>query len=502
MKKNSNYSVGIFLFAALFMAACGGTEGNNDDPDRNIIVEPVETDGSRVALVIGNADYDAVNTLKNPTNDAEDMASTLRELGFEVIEATNVSLKDFDRAIDEFGKRLKKGGVGLFFYAGHGIQVDGINYLVPTDANLQSEGDTQYECLPADRVLAKMEDAGTTLSMVVLDACRDNPFKRSWTRSTDARGLAVVSKSPEGSIIAYATSLGNVASDGEGRNGLFTNYLLQYIKQPNLTIDEVLKKTGAAVSQASNGQQSPWQLSSFYGDFYFAGKTNDPEPPEPQPTDDGIEMVSIQSGTFQMGSNDGESDEKPIHSVTVSSFYMGKYEVTQKQWREVMGQDPPELYFKGCDQCPVENVSWNDIQEFIKKLNTKTGKNYRLPTEAEWEYAARGGQSYQYAGSDNIDNVAWYDGNSGSKTHPVGQKSPNGYGLYDMSGNVWEWCNDWYGDYSSGAVTNPKGPSTVSRRVLRGGSWFTDASYCRVANRFSDSPDYRNDTLGFRLVSQ
>jgi formylglycine-generating enzyme required for sulfatase activity len=217
-------------------------------------------------------------------------------------------------------------------------------------------------------------------------------------------------------------------------------------------------------------------------------------------TNDG-DMIFIEGGTFSMGSNEYD-DEKPIHSVTVSSFYMGKYEVTQKQWREVMGQDPPELNFKGCDQCPVERVSWNDIQEFLKKLNAKTGKNYRLPTEAEWEYAARGGKSYKYAGSDNIGSVAWYSDNSDSKTHPVGQKSANGYGLYDMSGNVWEWCSDWYNSdyYKNSPSDNPKGPSTSSIRVLRGGSWISGAAGCRSADRYFSTPDYRHNNYGFRLA--
>ena len=160
-------------------------------------------------------------------------------------------------------------------------------------------------------------------------------------------------------------------------------------------------------------------------------------------------MVFVQGGSFQMGSNNGQSDEKPVHSVTVSDFYIVKYEVTQKEWRDIMGSNPSK--WKG-DNLPVEKVSWDDVQTFIKKLNAKTGLNYRLPTEAEWEYAARGGNKsngYKYSGSNDIGSVAWYASNSGSKTHSVGQKKPNELGIYDMTGNVWEWCNDWYGDYSS-----------------------------------------------------
>lgn len=224
--------------------------------------------------------------------------------------------------------------------------------------------------------------------------------------------------------------------------------------------------------------------------------------------DFGIEMVYVKGGTFTMGctSEQGskcDDDEKPTHQVTLSDFYIGKYEVTQKQWRAVMGTDPPELRFKGCDDCPVERVSWNDIQDFIKKLNQKTGKKYRLPTEAEWEYAARGGlqnRGYKYAGSNNIGEVAWYDDNSSSKTHAVGGKKPNELGIYDMSGNVYEWCSDWYGNYSAGSQRNPQGPTSGTYRVLRGGSWYFGASNCRVSNRSISGPDLRYYSYGFRLA--
>lgn len=226
-------------------------------------------------------------------------------------------------------------------------------------------------------------------------------------------------------------------------------------------------------------------------------KTTAPEPQLPK-----IEMVYVSGGTFMMGAddNDAYSDEKPVHSVTLSSFQIGKYEVTQRLWKAVMGTNPSG--FKG-DNLPVENVSWEDAQEFIRKLNAITGKNYRLPTEAEWEFAARGGNSsygYKYSGSNNIDNVAWYYGNSGSKTHPVGTKSPNELGIYDMAGNVWEWCQDRYGIYNSGSQTNPHGPSSGSYRLIRGGSWLNDAWYCRVASRNYYPPGYRNNPLGLRLA--
>jgi len=216
------------------------------------------------------------------------------------------------------------------------------------------------------------------------------------------------------------------------------------------------------------------------------------------------EMVYVQGGAFMIGctseqGGDCLADEKPAHQVTVSSFYIGKYEVTQAQWKTVMGSNPS--YFKG-DNLPVESVSWNDVQEFIRKLNAQTGKQYRLPTEAEWEFACRGGlQSahYKYSGSNNLNDIAWYSDNSGNTTHPVGTKSPNELGIYDMSGNVWEWCNDWYGNYSSAVQTNPQGPASGSDRVFRGGGWNDGARFVRVSIRGSYTPVSRDSSLGFRL---
>ena len=217
-----------------------------------------------------------------------------------------------------------------------------------------------------------------------------------------------------------------------------------------------------------------------------------------------FDMVYVEGGTFTMGNSEEQTvfsaEEKPTHSVTLSNYMIGKYEVTQKQWEEVMGNNPS--CFIGNNN-PVEQVNWNDIQEFITKLNAKTGKNYRLPTEAEWEYAARGGnksKGYKYSGSNTLADVAWYSENSGNTTHPIGEKRANELGIYDMSGNVWEWCSDWYDSYSSEEQNNPQGPAHGNNRVDRGGSWINYAKGCRVTIRINDGPDYRNNTLGFRLA--
>ncbi|GBU22417.1 hypothetical protein R80B4_02326 [Fibrobacteres bacterium R8-0-B4] len=229
-----------------------------------------------------------------------------------------------------------------------------------------------------------------------------------------------------------------------------------------------------------------------------------------------FEMVPVAGGTFTMGctgeqGSDCYDVEKPAHSVTLSSYYIGKYEVTQGLWRAVMGSSNNPSYFKKGDNYPVENVSWNTIvNEFIPALNRLTGKTYRLPTEAEWEYAARGGNKsggYKYSGSNTLGSVGWYwdnipsqsSGNSGYGTQPVGGKNPNELGIYDMSGNVWEWVSDWYNYYSSSPTNNPTGPTSGSYRVFRGGSWISGARNCRVSFR-SGYPGYSDFDIGLRLV--
>ena len=220
-----------------------------------------------------------------------------------------------------------------------------------------------------------------------------------------------------------------------------------------------------------------------------------------------MEFVLIPAGTFMMGSPDSDPDaddnEKPAHQVTLSQdFYLGKYPVTQAQWEAMMGANPSE--FKGAAR-PVETVSWDDVQAFMQKLNERGGADhYRLPTEAQWEYACRAGSSTRYHFGDDaaqLGDYAWYHDNSGGQTHPVGQKQPNAWGLYDMHGNVWEWVQDWYGDYTVAPVTDPIGPTSGAVRVIRGGSWGDAALYARSAVRFRFHPGDRFDNLGFRCLS-
>lgn len=214
-------------------------------------------------------------------------------------------------------------------------------------------------------------------------------------------------------------------------------------------------------------------------------------------------MVRVEAGSFLMGATPEQIDsydvEKPVHRVSLSTFYIGETLVTQALWKEGMGDNPSNC--KG-DTLPVDTVSWEDCQEFLKQINSKTRKNFRLPTEAEWEFAARGGrnsQGYRYAGSNNLGDVAWFAENSGGKTHSVKGKQPNELGLYDMMGNVWEWCHDWEAGYDNSPQTNPKGPSSGSNRVLRGYSWMNEGIR-GLSVRHSWSPDHRSKYYGFRLA--
>ncbi|SLM27490.1 conserved exported hypothetical protein [Desulfamplus magnetovallimortis] len=625
----------------------------------------------RIALVIGNAAYKS-SPLANTVNDAVDMEANLKKCNFDVIKITNADQKTMDSAIDRFYKNLKKSDTGLFYFSGHGMQVDGENYLIPIGANIKSESDVKYEAVNAGRILGRMKDAATPLNIMILDACRDNPYK-SFFRSS-SRGLARMN-APKGAIVAYAAAPGSVASDGvdRGRNGVFTKHFLNNMMKPGWAIEKVLKQTRIAVSEETGGKQIPEERSLLTGDFIFlAGgysvvespvtttttvtsaatgslnvKTEPPgatiflddkkqgrapvtisglesgnykikaeldnyipqekklkinnnrkavisffldplstkakifvntTPPDSQVrimnivdkfyngieldngryeievskdgykmktqwveiqngedldlyvelekeekvvihntsasvgmnTPDagdiwkepvtGMEFVWVPGGCYMMGSNSGESDEKPVHEVCLDGFWMGKYEVTQGQWQKIMGNNPSS--FRKGDDYPVETVSWNDAQQFISKLNSAGAKIFSLPTEAQWEYAARsGGKNQEYSGSNSIDSVAWYGSNSGGSTHRVGTKAANGLGIYDMSGNVWEWCQDIYAKdaYSKHVRNNPIYAESGSNRVFRGGSWINVPAYVRCASRNGDTPDFTDSSLGFRL---
>ena len=229
----------------------------------------------RTALVIGNSEYKLISPLRNPVNDARAMARALRELGFDVIARENLTRYEMRKTIRDFGRELGQGGVGLFYYAGHGLQIDGVNYMVPLDAPIEFEDDVEVEAVPVRTVLVKMASAQNRLNIVILDSCRNNPYARSFRAAT--RGLAQMS-APTGTLVAYAAAPGGLAMDGDGPNGVYTGELLEAMQEPGLRIEDVFKRVRVAVRDTSEGQQIPWEASSLTGDFYFRLPTSEPSP--------------------------------------------------------------------------------------------------------------------------------------------------------------------------------------------------------------------------------
>ena len=487
----------------------------------------------RLALVIGIGNYDRYGPLSGPANDADDMARVLRSLGFEVILLKNSSKLALRKAIDDFAEKLRQYDVGLFYFSGHGVGVNGQNYLVPTDAQMVYDTQVEDNCVPLNRVINGMEGANVKVNLILLDACRNNPLlagivKDKAPTMLESNGF-FVPNNPQGSFIAFSTRDGKPSlTAATMRNSLFTSELLQELQKPDVGIRTMIDRTTSRVIARSKEWnmpkekiQMPCRFDALEGDFVFIRRI--PEPAKPSGMQKYLDlpfadMVYVEGGTFAMGDTrgEGEYNEKPVHQVTVSSFLMGKYEVTQRQWEAVMGSNPS--YFKDCPDCPVEQVSWEDVQVFLQKLNARTGGHYRLPTEAEWEYAAGGGGAAKRSrfgnGQDVLDpKQANFDGSAANKELysvagvyraklvRVGSFSPNGLGLYDLTGNVWEWCSDWYGSYGSSTQTELTGPPSGTYRVLRGGSWDNGPQNCRVTNRDYYIPTFRFFNIGFRVVS-
>jgi len=639
-------STGALILTGVCLLALASASAQNRQIERIARSDASGTNPSerRTALVIGNADYKTA-PLRNPTNDAKSMSKALRELGFDVMEKENLSQNDMKRAIGDFGQKIRGGGVGLFYYSGHGMQVNGNNYIIPVDAKIQAEQDVEYESVNVGSVLAKMEAAENRVNIVILDACRDNPYKRSFRSA--AQGLAFMN-APSGTIVAYSTAPGSVASDGSGSNGLYTGELIKNIQTPGLRIEDVFKRVRSTLQDVTQKKQVPWESVSLVGDFYFkppaasAADAYAPYPTQPlrpaqpappaqvaggqviiekpapelpkngslrvktKPTgagvylDDelkgtsplslsrltpgvvkirvflegyeisektveiqakkevqanflldrettvskpvqqmqpgrpapskmaapvpthtpgevwqesytGMEFVWVPGGCFQMGCGTWTgycySRDTATREVCVDGFWMGKYEVTQDQWKKVMGSNP-SYFSKQEGKCPVEQVSWKDVKDFIRKLSLVSGgqNELRLPTEAEWEYSCRSaGKEEEYAGGiKTVDSVVWSRDNSRRATHPVGAKVANGLGLYDMGGNVWEWVED---EYTSEPLkdlqrNNPVRSGDGSSRVLRGGAYDYHPCYSNCAYRLNYGRESKTSDVGFRLIKK
>jgi|SRR5579872_1858187 len=564
---------------------------------------PASGTGRRTALVIGNDAYPN-NPLHNALNDARSMKAALEDAGFVVQMSLNATLQQIETEVDEFTGGVHPGDIALFFYSGHGLQINDENYLVPTDFQARTAIDAKYKAYPAQRVQENLEAAGAGMQILILDACRNNPF-RTW-RGTST-GLAAM-QAGRGTYIAFATSPGKTADDNpNGKNGLFTGELISVLRESGLSIDQVFNSVRERVSSKSQGRQLPWSTSSVTGEFYFMERVEasgtSPGPhrdlagekelafwnsikdeddaalleeylrrypegefaniakarinrlkapvrstPASAPSrehlpgerkvnpKDGLTYVWIPSATYQMGCSDDDSQcftiEKPSHAVSISrGFWIGQTDVTMAAYKRYANATntplPPEkdsygrvvnAWTRG-DTLPAVLLTWDEATVFCG------WSGMRLPTEAQWELAARAGtKSARYG---DIDQIAWYGDNSGrqridsdaiERTDPknslqrllengngqkqVGQKQPNAYGLYDMLGNVWQWMADWYSPtyYASREKDDPGGPRSGEARALRGGAWSYSAKFIRVSARGRSGPGLRDDAIGFRCA--
>jgi len=688
MKRAGLFRAGKFLAACLCLMLA-------------LDVAHAAADGRRVALVIGNSAYQD-GKLNNPANDGEDITGMLRTLGFEVISRRDADQKQMKAAVREFGQKLRGAETGLFYFAGHGIQIKNINYLIPVGADIQSEADTEDQAVSLDYVMRTLEEGGARFNIAILDACRNNPYARSFRSAS--RGLAVT-QAAGGMLIAYATAPGSVAADGKERNGTYTKHLLKNLNEGDSDIQKVFQRVRTGVVAETGGKQTPWETTSLTGDFYFkpgggtqiASLVPVPAPAQPAArakTKEGIEddtwseaegantieainaylsgypkgryaaQAKVKLATLKKqaqqpapaatpaGREDNETalwteaqkgNSKDDYDAYLSQYPKGKYialaksrikklqddaqaaaeQQEQQAWQaaqdenseasytrylkgypngryaglakarqeklknDVAAKEEAELWNKAesgndksaveaylnkhpsgryvaaaseklkaireeeakgpamvripgknyemgkyhvtrgefakfasetgydagnsCyvwggakwdnrsgsnwrnpgftqdDNHPVACVNWHDAQAYASWLSKKTGRQYRLPVESEWEYACYGGSQTEYCGGGNIDAVAWYDGNSNKTTHPVGQKQANGYGLYDMSGNLWHWMENKY-------------DNEHDWRAIRGGSWFNVPQYVRAASRSGGEPAKRSNLIGFRLA--
>ena len=552
------------------------------------------TAAGRVALVVGNSAYAEIGTLPNPGNDAADVSAALRRLGFEVETVHNADRAGMNAALRGFTRRSVGADVALVFYAGHGLEMDGVNYLVPVDARLERDTDVRFEAVALDDVLASVE--GAALRVVILDACRNNPLARSMqvtsaSRSVSRGSFGELNEDLLGAetLVAYAAAAGTTAADGTGRNSPYTAALLSFLEQP-LELSALFRRVRGQVLDATSGAQRPHEYGSLLGEHYLGGASgpgtvtvvdsvsgpalaqqetvfwesirdsSNPsefeaylrqfpagvfralatvrlaalrgagDPPgvnRPRPAADRRapgtvfrdcptcpELVVIPAGRFRMGcvsGRDCQEDERPVHEVQVSSFALGVYEVTFEEYERfarATGRDRPNDRGWGRGGRPVINVSWEDATAYAAWLSRETGEAYRLPSESEWEYAARAGSTTRYSWGQDIGrnraNCRGCGGRwDGDETAPAGSFAANGWGVHDMHGNVWEWVEDcWHENYAraprDGSAWTSGG--NCGRRVLRGGFRFNVPVNLRSANRGSFDAGARNSDNGFRVL--
>ena len=477
----------------------------------------------KVALLVGVDSYVSVPSLKCCVNDMKALKEALMKIGFEEddirILVTGASdskdlptKRNIEKTISQILTNAQPTDMVLLAFSGHGAQDGKSVYFCPLEVELEDLDGTYVSINKVMDILANKCSA--KFKWMVVDACRSDPTQGP--KGIGGKGLQVIQTPPAGIALFQSCAEGEQSwEDYDSGKGFFTK---NFAAEAQKAMDEenyklAIQKYDEAIALCPRFEHWKRERKLAQRLLHPTPPTVTPAPNTPAPapvrtltepnagdrkveTINGVEFAFrwCPAGTFTMGSPTSEEDhssDKTQHKVTLTKgFWMMETEVTQKQWKAVMG-DNPTRYDIG-DNRPVTHVSWNDCQEFCRKTGLQ------LPTEAQWEYACRAGSTGAYAG--NLDDMAWYENNSGSRTHSVGTKKPNAWGLYDMHGNVYEWCQDWFGKYPSGSVTDPTGPSSGSDRVGRGGSWDDDAGGCRSAYRSYGEPGYRYYYLGFRVL--
>jgi formylglycine-generating enzyme required for sulfatase activity len=520
-------------------------------------------DQQRLALVVGNADYpDASSPVVVALKNARAVAEQLRKAGFEVDLVENLNKDPLQRAVQGFYDKIRPGAAVVFFFSGYGIQATRQNFVIPLNALIWTELDVRRDGLSVEGMLTALGERGATTRIVMLDASRRNPFERRF-RSYSA-GLGTI-ETPPNSIIISAASPGKVISDADADSSVFVGELLKELSAPGVPVNEVFNHTREGVSRATNGDQVPWVSSSLGEKFYF-GKSVAPQaqsapPPPPQPPRQTAqqvvpresppplsrpqtpepqkpaeaaekpklpdrkvgekfqdcpacpELVVVPAGEFEMGSNDLEP-EKPIHHVSISRpFAIGRREVTFAEWDQCVTAGAckvkPDDGGRGRNDLPLGGVSWNDSKDYLAWISGKTGAKYRLPTEAEWEFVARGGTASAYwwgaANKPGQANCRDCGGQAnGQSSTRVGTYAPNPYGVYDTAGNVAEWVEDcWNPNYKTASSDGSAVTTGQCRlRVLRGGSYENMSKYIRSASRFLYDANVRYAANGFRVLRE
>ena len=452
----------------------------------------------RVALVVGNDAYDSLRPLGNAVNDARVVAAALRDVGFRVTKVTDGTRKELGSALVEFLNDVGRGDVAVFYFAGHGVQVDQENYLVSTDHAGVSEAEIRLNALSVARVATELSRQAD-LAILVLDACRNNPFP---TRSTSSQGLVEMT-APQRTVIAYAAGAGETADDGEpGGNGLFTAEFVKALRVPGLEAVDLFRDVARDVNAASNGRQRPALYLDVLTDFVLH-----PDVGSSRVFRDCVgcpEMVALPAGRLggAADSGVGRADNEGARGVEIGPFALSKYEVTFEEYERFVGamagRRMPSDGGWGRGRRPVINVSWSDAAAYAEWLSEVTGEEYRLPNELEWEYAARAATTTRYSWGGRA-HCSDCGGDWERRTAPVGQFASNAWGLHDTAGNVWEWVADCWREGESGRRRESAG-GDCRGRVARGGSWTNGAEYIGPGARTSVHAGHRHRAYGFRVA--